>query len=175
MSDRVELPLVPTWLAALPFLSSSRCRSDDDLIASSALASAAAAMDADPDRRDSRAKITFLLAELGSQYARRKADGSEWIPVSRTQLARAARIDLTKVKRILGFLLLSGVIETGKDGIRVLDWPRLCKLARYDRGWAPAQVREHTREDEEAIAPALAEAATTGPALTPTGEPASFV
>lgn len=171
MNERVELPLVPTWLAAFPFLFSSKCRNDDDLIATSALASAAAAMAADPERRDSRAKVTFLLAELASQYARRTGDGSGWIPVDRAQLARAARIDLTKMKRVLGFLLLACVIEAGKDGVRILDWPRLCKLAGYDRCWAP--VQESKSDDSDT--PSLREAAVVGPALTPTGEPASFV
>ena len=171
MNERVELPVVPIWLAAFPYLFSSKCRSDSDLIAPSALASAAAAMAADPERRDSRAKVTFLLAELASQYARRTGDRSGWIPVDRAQLARAARINLTKVKRVLGFLLLAGVIDVGKDGVRILDWARLCKLASYERCWAPVQESE----SDDADTPTIPEAAIVSPALTTTGEPASFV
>ena len=171
MNERVELPIVPTWLAAFPFLFNSRCKSDGDLIAPSALASAAAAMAADPERRDGRSKVTFLLAELASQYARRTGSSSAWIPVDRSQLARAAQMDLTKVKRVLGFLLLAQVIELGANGVRIVDWPRLCKMARYDRGWAP--VRQN--ESEDVVPSATPEAATIAPAVTATGEPASFV
>ena len=170
MSERVELPVIPTWLAAFPFLFSSKCRSDNDLIAASALASAAAAMAADPDRRDSRAKITFLLAELASQYARKAGDRSGWIPVDRAQLARAAPMNITKVKRVLGYLLLAGVVELSKDGVRILDWTRLCKLAGYDRAWGPAQERESDNSQQPIIPSAF-----VAPALTATGEPASFV
>lgn len=171
MSERVELPAVPTWLAALPFLFSPRGRSDEDLLVNSALASAAAAMAADPDRRDSRSRICFLLAELASQYGRRTGDHSRWIPVTRNQLATVAQINLTKVKRVLGFLLLSGVIEIGSEGIRAIDWKRLCALADYDPGWGAASGHE---EDEE-LAPAPRQQPEEPRGLTAAGDPASFV
>lgn len=166
MSERVELPPVPAWLAALPFLFSPRGRSDEDLLVNSALASAASAMAADPDRRDSRSRICFLLAELGSQYGRRTGDHHRWIPVTRAQLARAAQIDLTKVKRVLGFLLLSRVIELGSEGVRILDWQRLCKLADYDRKWVAMPLDEDGEEPRQAEQPCE---------LTAAGDPASFV
>lgn len=170
MSGKVELPPVPTWLAALPFVLTARSRSDSDIILSSALASAAAAMAADPERRDSRSRISFLLAELASQYGRRTGDHAGWIRVTRSELARAAQINLTKVKRILGFLALSGVIETGAEGIRILDWPRLCKLASYDRNWVAAPMPG----ESDLPAPFIAKPAAQ-PALTAAGDPASFV
>lgn len=171
MNERVELPSVPSWLAALPFLFSSRSRSDRDLIVSSALASAASAMSANAERRDSRSRIAFLLAELATQYGRRTGDHSGWIPVTRGQLARSAQINLTKVKRVLGFLLLSGVIEIGSEGVRVLDWARLCKLGAYDRSWVAAPLPE-----EETETPAIPlHKMSAGPALTAAGDPASFV
>ena len=171
MNERVELPPVPTWLAALPFLFSSRGRSDEDLLVNSALASAAAAVAADSERRDSRSRIAFLLAELASQYARRTGDRTGWIPIDRTQLARGAQINLTKVKRVLGFLLLSGVIELGSGGVRVLDWRRLCKLGAYDFSW----LSEPPPDEEEDCPRAGGQQAEELPALTPAGDPASFV
>lgn len=173
MSDRVELPPVPTWLAALPFLFSPRGTSDEDLLVNSALASAAAAMAADPDRRDSRSRICFLLAELASQYGRRTGDHSGWIPVTRSQLATVAQINLTKVKRVLGFLLLSGVIELGSEGVRVIDWKRLCALADYDPSWGAASG--HEEEEQEEIAPASRQQAEQPRDVTAAGDPASFV
>lgn len=171
MGDRVELPSVPAWLAALPFLFRVRGERNDDLIVNSALASAAAAMAADTDRRDSRSRISFLLAEMATQYGRRTGRHSGWIPVTRTQLARAAQIDLTKVKRILGFLLLSGVIELGDKGVKISDWRRLCKLASYDRNWLSLPLGD---EEEERALPAQRDVQTAA-ALTTSGDPASFV
>lgn len=170
MNGRVDLPQLPTWLAMLPFLTSARARSDSDLIPGSALASAAAAMAADPARRDSRSRISFLLAELATQYGRRTGDHSGWIGISRHDLARAARIDLTKVKRILSFLSLSGVIEIASEGIRVIDWSRLCELGSYDHKWVAAPMTEAT----EPAAPPLAKE-HAHPAVTTAGDPASFV
>ena len=171
MNERVELPSVPTWLAALPFLFNARARSDEDILVTSALASAASAMTADPDRRDSRSRISFLLAELASQYGRRTGDYARWIPVSRNQLARAAQINLTKVKRVLGFLLLSGAIELGSEGVRILDWERLCKLGDYDRSW----VALPQAEGGEHLAPAPQQQSQQPPEITAAGDQASFV
>ena len=171
MNERVELPPVPTWLAALPFLFSARGKTDEDLLVNSALASAASAMAADPERRDSRSRISFLLAELASQYGRRTGDYSRWIPVTRAQLARAAQINLTKVKRVLGFLLLSGVIELGSEGVRVVDWGRLCKLGCYDPSW----VALPATDAEEEVPPPRPEQEPEQRQLTAAGDPASFV
>ena len=171
MNERVELPSVPTWLAALPFLFSSRGKSDEDMIVNSALASAAAAMAADSERRDSRSRISFLLAELAFQHGRRTGDHAGWIPVSRTQLARAAQINLTKVKRVLGFLLLSGVIELGSNGVRIIDWRRLCKLAAYDCSWLGMAA-----DEEHGEAPPAPQKPPEQPQLlTEAGDQASFV
>lgn len=172
MNPRAETPPVPAWLAPLPFLLFAKGGSDEDLVASSALASAAAALSADPDRRDSRSRVCFLLAELAAQFARRTGNHSGRIPVQRAQLARAAQISLPKVKRVLGFLALSGVIELRENAIRVVDWQRLCLLGAYDRSW----LRLPVQEDEEEELPSLrsvenAEAST----CTAAGDPASFV
>ncbi|MBA3577197.1 MAG: winged helix-turn-helix domain-containing protein [Sphingomonas sp.] len=171
MNERVEMPTVPAWLAALPFLFSAGRRTDPDVVLSSTLASAASAMAADPDRCDGRSRISFLLAELGSQYGRRTDDHSAWIPVTRAQLSRAAQINLTKVKRVLGFLLLSGVIDLGTKGIRILDWNRLCKLGCYDRSWVPVPQGEEI-EPAPAVPTGKEKRA---PAITASGDPASFV
>ncbi|MBA3834353.1 MAG: helix-turn-helix domain-containing protein [Sphingomonas sp.] len=172
MNERVEMPVVPTWLAALPFLFSSRGRTDPDVVLNSTLASAASAMAADPDRCDSRSRISFLLAEIGSQYGRRTGDHFAWIPVTRDQLSRAAQINLTKVKRVLGLLLLSGVIDLGGKGVRILDWNRLCKLACFDRGWVPVPLDEEIETHSPADSKDKEQPA---PAITASGDPASFV
>lgn len=174
MNERVELPQVPSWLAALPFLFARPGSRSDDLIGSLALGAASAALAADPNRRDSRSRVCFLLAELAGQYARRTGDRGGWVPVGRAQLARAAEISLPKIKRVLGFLLLSGVIELGDQGIRVLDWRRLCKLAAYDRSWLT--LAEDEGEDDDAF-PDVTIAATPRPVIevTAAGDPVSFV
>ena len=170
MGERVEMPAVPAWVAALPFLF-ARDKGDRDVIVNSALASAAAAMAADLDRRNSRSRICFLLAELASQYGRRTGEHFGWIPVNRTQLARAAQINLTKVKRVLGFLLLAGVVELGDEGIRIADCERLCKLGCYDRSWLPVPLADVDEQAPQTSAPEQAEM----PALTAAGDQASFV
>jgi len=164
------MPDLPPWLAALPLLFAARSGKDDDYHVNAALAAASAALEADVERRDSRSRISFLLAELAAQHGRRMGDLSAPIPVSLNQLARAAAINLTRVKRILGFLSLSQVIEAKPGAIRVLDWERLCKLGQYDRRWAGL-----AEADEDAEPATAAPAAVPGSAVTLAGEPASFV
>lgn len=172
MSARVELPPVPPWLAALPFICAPGSGRDADLVVGSALASAAAALAADSERRDSRSRICFLLAELAAQYARRTGDHSGQIPVGRGELARAAQISLPRVKRILGFLILSGTIELCDGGICVRDWKRLCTLGSYDRSWLCLPLVE---EDEKDRVPPDVARASPPAVTTAAGDPASFV
>lgn len=170
MSPRVDMPDIPPWLAALPFLCGRGATTDQDLVAASALGSAASALAADVDRRDSRSRLCFLLSEFAAQYGRRTGRYGDWIPVSRAQLANAARISLPKVKRVLGFLILSSVVELRDGAIRIVDWQRLCRLGAYDRSWLSLPASEG--EDDE-----RPEAAKAAPELacTAAGDPASFV
>ncbi|WP_205478943.1 helix-turn-helix domain-containing protein [Sphingomonas arenae] len=164
------MPELPPWLAALPLLFAARSANDDDYHVNAALAAASAALEADVERRDSRSRISFLLAELAAQHGRRTGEKSAPIPVSLTQLARAAAINLTRVKRILGFLTLSQVVEVKPRAIRVLDWERLCKLGQYDRRWAGL-----AEEAEEGAEPLPAPTPLPASPITLAGEPASFV
>ena len=160
------------WLTALPMVFAARRQDDVDQTLNVALASASAALAGDTERRDSRSRICFLLAELAVQFGRRTADQTAPIPVSRTQLARAAGTTLTRVKRIVAFLGLSRVIEQTPDGIRITDWERLCSLACYDRSWTGIPEPEESE---------LLEIITQQPELpeprasTRAGDPASFV
>lgn len=88
--------------------------------------------------------------------------------MTRTQLARAAQIDLTEVKRVLGFLLLSEVIEVGNKGVRVIDWKRLCRLSDYDPSWGST-----SGDEDEDLAPDPVRQAEPRD-LTAAGDPASF-
>jgi hypothetical protein len=162
VASPVEFPPLPAWLAVLPQLLARK--GDADQILNLSLASAAAALAADTERRDSRTRLCFLLAELAAQYGRRTGDHEAAIPVGRARLARAAQISLPRAKRVLGFLVLAGVIELTPKGLRVIDWQRLCKLADYDRAWVSAPLTE-----EEAPAPAVYRETTVA------GDPASFV
>lgn len=173
LDNRVEVPPLAPWLAALPLLFTRRSRRDSDVLVASALASAAAALEADSERRDTRSRVCFLLAELGAQFARRTGDYGAAIPVTRSQLARAARISLPRVKRILGFLFLSEVVEQHRQGLRITDWPRLCRLGIYDPSWLPMAAVEPEEGLLETVVPA--KAAMPPPVRTVAGDPASFV
>lgn len=162
------MPSVPAWLSALPMLAAAGRRQDDDARLNVALAAAAAALEADTERSDSRSRLCFFLAELAAQFGRRTGDSARPIPVTRLQLARATGISLPRVKRIIGYLVLSGIVAIDKSGIAVRDWARLCHLGQFDRSWSAM----HATADEEAILARPLEEAQ--PARTLAGDPACF-
>ena len=170
--SRVELPPLPMWLAALPLAFMGAGRRDSDEILNSALFAASAALAADDSRRDSRARICFLLAELAQQYGRLVEDYSAPIPISRNQLARATGISLTKVKRVTAYLGLVGVIEVLPSGVRISDWQGLCELAAYDRSWLPVIL--WSEDDATVEAPNVPQEQQEITA-TVAGDPARFV
>jgi hypothetical protein len=157
------------WLAALPLMYMGRGGTDQDQTFNSALGAASAAVDADPVPRDSASRVCFFLAELAAQYCRRTQDWSGTVPVSITQVAEGACVSLTGVKRVLGFLNQSEVIERTENGICILDWERLCQLGKYDRAWIALPV------PDDADVWAVRAFESRRPEVTLTGEPASFV
>lgn len=162
------MPSVPAWLSALPLLAAAGRQQDDDARSNAALAAAAAALEADTDRDDSRSRLCFFLAELAAQFGRRTGDSARPIPVTRLQLARATGISLPRVKRIIGYLVLSEIVAIDKTGIAVRDWARLCSLGQFDRSWSAM----HAAADEEATHARPAE--ELQPAYTLAGDPACF-
>ena len=168
VSTRVEMPIVPAWLSALPMLAAAGRRQDDDAQINLALASAAAALEADSDRSDSRTRLCFFLSELASQYGRGAGDYARPIPVSRARLARATGISLPRVKRILGYLELSQIVSIAPSSITVRDWTSLCELGRFDRNWSAMPVAE---EDNLIV---IASTDESPPTRTLTGDPACF-
>ncbi len=172
MTARVEIPQLPAWLAIFPLLATSRRPDDRDSQLQLALAVAAAALESDGERRDSRSRLCFLLCELASQFGRRHGDPTQPIGVTLPQLARAGRISLPRVRRIVAFLGLAGVLEATSDAVRVLDWDQLCKLGKFDRSWTMAPVPEE-EEDLSFVAQGMDEN-LAGPRLTAGGEPACF-
>jgi hypothetical protein len=142
---------------------------DKDHIFNSALAAASAAVDADPAPRDSASRVCFFLAELAAQYCRRIGDWSGTVPVSITHVAQGARVSITGLKRVLGFLNQSEVIERMENGFRIQDWETLCDLGQYDRSWVALPV------PDDADAWTLGAVGAPCPEVTVTGEPASFV
>lgn len=171
MASRVGLPPLPNWLSALPLLFTRATANDEDQALNSALAAASAVLAADLDRRGSRSRICFLIIELAAQFGRRTGDWDRPIPVTRSQIARASQLDLTRVKRILGFLALSQVIEETAAGLRIVDWQRLCKLASYERSWVTLPLSEEEENGVLLIPPPRPETV----ALTVSGDQASFV
>lgn len=151
MATRIEFPALPASVAGLPFLFMRDRSSHRDWEFNAALGAAIAAESAYGESRNSRHRIAYLLAELGSQYARRTGDRNLPVPLSRSELARALVVSLSKVKRILALLSLSGVIDSAGDEVRILDWRRLCALGGYDRarlGFDAADEDEFAMRDE---------------------------
>jgi hypothetical protein len=160
---------IPASVAALPFLFVRPQAEDAGWAVKAALASAAAAERADDTHRNTRARLAYLLCELGFQLGRRGADRDAFLPLPRAELAASLGTSLAKVKRTLALLSLSQAVHPEPARIRILDWPRLCALAQYD----PARLGLDDGEPE-ARGQAEGEAAETSP-VTAVGEPACFV
>jgi hypothetical protein len=166
MATRFAFPPLPASVAALPFLFMRPRAQDREWDFSAALASAVAAERADTSRRNTRSRLVYLLCELGYQYGRRTGDFGQEMPLCRAELAHALGIGLTKVKRVLALLSLSGAIETDGESIRGLHWPRLCAVAGYDCA--------RLGIEEEEPAPVLFDESPRA-FLTAAGDPACFV
>jgi Crp-like helix-turn-helix domain len=174
LPPRVELPPLPASLAVLPFLFMGRQSQDPEWAFQAALATAAAAEQADTEKRNTLRRVAWLLCELGCQYARRTGDHQGAFPLPRAELARRLGIALCRVKRTLALLTISGVISADADVVRVLDWRRLCGAGAYD----PARLGRPVADadaDEEIVATATRDAEHEEPRLTVACDPACFV
>lgn len=161
---------IPASVAALPFLFVRNQADDEEWRVRSALATAAAAERADDSRRNTRGRLAYLLCELGFQLGRRGGDRDGALPLPRQELANTLGVSLFKVKRTLALLVLSRVISTSGDEMRILDWARLSSVAHYD----PARL--DVRVDEEDFEPGSAGADEEAlPQLTAAGDQACFV
>ena len=92
---------------------------------------------------------------------------------SSAELARRLGLGLSRVKRILGLLNLSGVIRADEETVRVLDWQRLSDAAAYDSTRLGRSGERETEED--LIVAAAPEQEDAVPQLTAAGDPACFV
>ncbi len=162
---------VPASVVALPFLLARSRSGDLEWSVRGALAAAIAAERAvDTGRRNSRARLAYLLCELGYQLGRRGVDRDQELPIPRVELANALGTSLCRVKRTLALLSLSGIIETDGRTMRVLDWRRLSGVAAYD----PARLELPAEEDFDALI--VADASDRESNLTTaSGDPACFV
>ena len=81
---------VPASVLALPFLL-ARSRSDDlDWTVRTAFSAAIAAERAvESGRRNTRARLAYLICELGYQLSRRGVDREQDLPIPRLELAKA--------------------------------------------------------------------------------------
>jgi hypothetical protein len=174
VSARVELPPLPPSVAVLPFLFMAPQEKDPDWDFQAALATAAAAELADTDKRNTLRRVAWLLCELGCQYRRRTGDSEGAFPLPRTELARQLGLGLSRVKRILALLTLSGVIASDAQQVRVLDWRRLSAAACYDPQRLGRGDGTETEEDDPILV-RQDEEERTEPRLTASGDPACFV
>jgi hypothetical protein len=148
---------VPPSVLALPFLL-ARSRADDlSWTLPSALSAAIAAERAIDGSRNTRARLAWLLCELGFQLSRRGVDKDQSLPIPRFELADALGTNLSRIKRTLALLSLSGVVETDGRNLRVTDWHRLCSAGGYDQGRLELEpiefelIRKPAWEEEERL------------------------
>jgi hypothetical protein len=134
-----------------------------------AFAAAAAAEQADPERRNTLGRVSFLLCELGSQFGRRTGDYSAPFPLGRAELARAMGLGLPRIKRTLALLALSQVLTVDEEAIRIVDWRRLSAAAGYN----PERLGVSLVDEDDGAAVGDKEESQT--ALTAAGDPACFV
>ena len=163
---------VPPSVAVLPFMLARPQTDDLGWNVRSALAAAAAAERAhDGERRNSRARIAWLLCELGYQLTRRGLDRDQELPLSRIAIADSIGVSLCRVKRTLALLSLSQVAHCSGASLRIVDWRRLCSMAGYET--RRLGLRTEDLEGE----PLQIRAADDEPSnlVTASGEPACFV
>ena len=159
---------VPPSVLALPFLLARSDEDDLEWTVRRALSAAIAAERAvEAERRNTRARLAYLLCELGYQLDRRKVDRDQDLPIPRMELANALGTSLCRVKRTLALFSLSGVISADARTIRVLDWHRLAGVAGFD----PRRLELKPDELEEVL---IAEEFPSQ-SLTASGDPACFV
>ena len=162
---------VPASVLPLPFLLARSRSGDVEWAVRGALAAAIAAERAvDTGRRNTRARLAWLLCELGYQLGRRGIEKGQALAIPRVEIAAALGTSLSRVKRTLALLGLSQVVETDCRTLRVLDWRRLSGIAGYD----PARLELGAEEDLELF---LIEDrdSPTAHQLTASGDPACFV
>jgi hypothetical protein len=161
---------VPASVLALPFLLSRSRSGDFDWTVRTSLSAAIAAERAvDGGRRNTRARLAYLLCELGYQLSRRSADRDLDLAIPRLELANALGTSLCRVKRTLALFSLSGVIRSDGRNLRIVDWRRLCSVAGYDPARLGLNPEEHEAADE-----GHGEEAPVN-LLTAAGDPACFV
>jgi hypothetical protein len=166
-----RLASLPPSVSALPFMLARARPNDLDWSVQAALAAAIAAERAvDGARRNTRARLCYLLCELGFQLDRRKVDRDQRLPILRGELADALATSLTRIKRTLALLALSGVVETDGTNVRIIAWRRLAGVAGYDPGRLGLSA---DGEDDWVLAEAIDDEPL--PRLTPSGDPACFV
>jgi hypothetical protein len=162
---------IPASVLPLPFLLARSRSGDLEWAVRGALAAAIAAERAvDTGRRNTRARLAYLLCELGYQLARRGIDKDRPLTLPRVEIAAALATSLCRVKRTLALLTLSQVVETDCRTLRVLDWRRLSGIAGYD----PRRLELSPDEDPELY---LIRDTDEGQnhQLTASGDPACFV
>ena len=162
---------VPASVLPLPFLLARSRSGDVEWAVLGALAAAIAAERAvDTGRRNTRARLAWLLCELGYQLGRRGIDKDQPLSIPRVEIAAALGTSLSRVKRTLALLALSQVVETDCRTLRVLDWRRLSGIADYD----PARLELGPEEDPELFLIEHGDAPAAHQ-LTASGDPACFV
>jgi hypothetical protein len=120
--------------------------------------------------QNTRAQVCGFLCEVGRQLQRGRAfDFGASLPLSRTGIADATGISLTRVKRALALLSMSNVIAVDGDQLTVIDWKRACDYAKVD----PATLKICPVEDQDE--PRLAPEGAPVVQITLSGEPANFV
>lgn len=123
-------------------------------------------------RRPDRCRIAKLLCELALELRRirKSCDMHSQMPLSRADFAGLLEISMVRTKRVFGLLCLTKVVEFDAETIRVLDWPRLCAVGRFD----PVRLGCAPDEDEEPVAE-LIDDEVAPKLITAAGDPACFV
>ena len=162
---------VPSSVAALPFMLARPQSGDLGWNFRSALSAATAAERAhDGSKRNTRARIAYLLCELGYQLTLRGLDQDQEMPLSRAAIAEALGVSLCRVKRTMALLCLSQVALCDGASVQIVDWRRLCSVAGYD----PDRLRLAEELDGEPLR-ILSQDEEPLQLLTASGDPACFV
>ncbi len=122
----------------------------------------------DSGRRNTRARLAWLLCELGYQLSCRSVDKDQDLAIPRLELADALGTSLCRVKRALALFTLSGVIRADARTVCILDWRRLSAVAGYDKRRLGLTVEELDEAPLTIVSP-------SANLLTAAGDPACFV
>ena len=122
-----------------------------------------------------RLKPHQAIARWICAEARKSVAADATLVFDRVQIAEALGFRLVRVKRSLALHSLSGVLQCRADQVVVLEWVRLCAVARIEPAELGIRPVEQIEAEDLLVVHLLFVETNPVPVKTAAGEPACFV